>query len=74
MLLNGDWWASTGSLGEKEERRAGSSCGSYVRSQMLHGCVWDFNEVLDVGEKFGGNEREQWQIRGFREAVDDWVH
>ena len=31
----------------------------------------DFNEVLDNTEHFGEHERAEWQMAGFRDAVDD---
>jgi hypothetical protein len=33
-------------------------------------CAGDFNEVLFNSEQFGGNEREEWKMDGFREVVD----
>jgi hypothetical protein len=30
----------------------------------------DFNEILCASEQFGGNERQEWMMEGFREAVD----
>ena len=33
-------------------------------------CVGDFNEILHVEEQMGGNDREEWCMSGFREAVE----
>jgi hypothetical protein len=33
-------------------------------------CAGDFNETLCAFEQFGGNDREEWKMEGFREAVD----
>lgn len=33
-------------------------------------CMGDFNEILFAHEKKGGNERADWQMTNFREAVD----
>ena len=30
----------------------------------------DFNEILHVEEQMGGNDREEWCMSGFREAVE----
>lgn len=42
-----------------------------MHSQIILGCVGDFNEVLSAEEQFGANERELWQVTMFQEAVDD---
>lgn len=33
-------------------------------------CAGDSNEVMCASEKFGGNNREEWQMEGFRDTVD----
>ena len=33
-------------------------------------CLGDFNEILRWSEKKGGNDRAEWQMNNFREAVD----
>lgn len=33
-------------------------------------CVGDFNEILHEDEQMGGNDREEWCMEGFREAVE----
>ena len=33
-------------------------------------CAGDFNEVLCALEQFGGNDREEWMMEGFRDTVD----
>jgi len=32
--------------------------------------VGDFNETLHIEEQMGGNDREEWCMSGFREAVE----
>lgn len=34
-------------------------------------CAGDFNEVLDAHEQFGGHGPEEWQMDGFRDAVEE---
>lgn len=34
-------------------------------------CAGDFNEILSAGEQFGGHNREEWQMEGFRDVVDE---
>jgi hypothetical protein len=34
-------------------------------------CGGDFNEILSNSEYFGLNERQEWQMAGFRETVDE---
>ena len=33
-------------------------------------CGGDFNEIMDNAEYFGTNERAEWQMQGFRKAID----
>jgi hypothetical protein len=33
-------------------------------------CAGDFNEVLCASEQFGGSDREEWKMEGFRNMVD----
>lgn len=46
---------------------------SFLRAQSTAPwlCIGDFNEVLLVNEQMGRNEREQWQIAAFQEAIND---
>jgi endonuclease/exonuclease/phosphatase family metal-dependent hydrolase len=46
--------------------------------RRLHGlrdlpwlCSGDFNETLHATELFSEHERDEWQMRAFREAVED---
>ena len=34
-------------------------------------CAGDFNEILHAAEQFGGANREEWKMEGFRDVVDD---
>lgn len=34
-------------------------------------CAGDFNEVLDMSEKWGGRDRNLNQITSFKQAIDD---
>ncbi|KAM0903186.1 hypothetical protein ACQ4PT_018814 [Festuca glaucescens] len=68
-------WRLTGFYGEpRRERRKNSwYLLRFLRAQSDAPwlCLGDFNEVLAADEQFGGLGREQWQIRGFKEAVED---
>jgi hypothetical protein len=68
-------WRLTGFYGEprKEYRKESWYLMRFLRAQSSEPwlCLRDFNEVLDGGEQFGGNERERWQITAFQEVVSD---
>ena len=34
-------------------------------------CIGDFNEILSVNEKQGGEPRSEWQMANFREVLDN---
>jgi hypothetical protein len=34
-------------------------------------CAGDFNEVLYGTEQIGGNERQEWKMEGFRDAIEE---
>ncbi|KAG2539975.1 hypothetical protein PVAP13_9NG509928 [Panicum virgatum] len=65
----------TGFYGEprRERRKESWYLMRFLRAQSsVHWlCVGDFNEVLWVEEQFGVNEREQWQVAAFQDAVND---
>lgn len=33
-------------------------------------CAGDFNEILCATEQYGGNDRQEWKMEGFRDVVD----
>ena len=65
----------TGFYGEprRERRKESWYLMRFLRAQSSVPwlCVGDFNEVLSVEEQFGVNEREQWQVAAFQDAVND---
>ena len=65
----------TGFYGEprRERRKESWYLMRFLRAQSSVHWLWvgDFNEVLLVEEQFGVNEREQWQVAAFQDAVND---
>jgi hypothetical protein len=72
--LGGGEWRFTGFYGEprRENRKDSWYLMHFLRSvsDMPWLCMGDFNEVLAQDEHFGRHEREDWQMAGFREAVE----
>lgn len=68
-------WRLTGFYGEPrpEDRHITWRLIRSLReqSQLPWLCMGDFNEVLYGSEHFGVVERAEWQMRAFREAVED---
>ena len=73
-MENGRQWRFTGFYGEPVRARRKESWRllRFLRNQtdLPWLCVGDFNEVLHEDEQMGGNDREEWCMEGFREAVD----
>ncbi|KAM0920436.1 hypothetical protein ACQ4PT_007528 [Festuca glaucescens] len=71
---NGKEWRFTGFYGEpKREKRAESwFLMRFLRStpDLSWLCAGDFNGILSQEEQCGGNEREEWQMNGFRGAME----
>jgi hypothetical protein len=71
MVFFGDLQAYVGSRVGRRGRIAGiSSNWLYGQSDLPWLCGCDYNEILDNSEYFGTHERAEWQMNGFREAVD----
>jgi hypothetical protein len=68
-------WRLTGFYGEPRRAMRKNSWYllRFLRAQLGVPwlCVGDFNEVLEANEHFGINGREQWQMDGFQEVVQD---
>lgn len=68
-------WRLTGFYGEprRERRKDSWYLMRFLRAQSASPwlCVGDFNEVLSAEEQIGVNERDEWQISAFQDAVND---
>ncbi|KAG2561483.1 hypothetical protein PVAP13_8KG161604 [Panicum virgatum] len=68
-------WQFTGFYGEprRERRKESWYLMRFLRahSSVPWLCVGDFNELLAAEEQIGANEREQWQMAAFSDAVND---
>ncbi|KAL0327022.1 UNVERIFIED_CONTAM: hypothetical protein Sangu_1780200 [Sesamum angustifolium] len=67
------WWRFTGLYGEPDTGQreiTWKSCRLHDQSRRAWLCAGDFNEILDQSEKLGGLARPMWQIRKFREALE----
>lgn len=74
-LLGEREWRFTGFYGEPVRSRTKHS---WELMQYLHReydnpwiCAGGFNEILSTDEHFGRNNREEWQMEGFRNVVDE---
>jgi exonuclease III len=67
-------WRLTGFYGEpkRKNRRDSWYLLKYLRRQFKVPwiCIGDFNEILGEEEHFGAGERAEWQMDGFRDAVN----
>jgi hypothetical protein len=67
-------WRFTGFYGQsaRSARRRSWELMKYLRREYDEPwlCAGDFNEILCASEQFGGNDREEWMMEGFRDAVD----
>jgi hypothetical protein len=67
-------WRFTGFYGNpvRTKRRRNWELMKYLRRESDNPwiCAGDFNEVLCASEQYGGNDRQEWMMEGFREAVD----
>ena len=75
VSCQGSPWRFTGFYGHPEVNRRHHG---WMLLRRLHGmsnlpwlCAGDFNEILVQSEKLGGVLRPQWQMTGFRDALDD---
>ncbi|KAK4393459.1 hypothetical protein Sango_1816700 [Sesamum angolense] len=68
------WWRFTGLYGEPDtgQREITWKLLSRLHDQSRREwlCAGDFNEILDQSEKLGGPPRPMWQMRKFREALE----
>ncbi|CAO2184128.1 unnamed protein product [Urochloa humidicola] len=66
-------WRFTGFYGEprREKRKESWRRLRFLRhtSTLPWVCAGDFNEIICQSEQFGGNDRGEWQMEGFREAI-----
>jgi hypothetical protein len=67
-------WRFTGFYGnpERSKRKLSWDLLKYLRREYNNPwiCAGDFNEVLHATEQIGGNERQEWKMEGFRDAID----
>ena len=67
-------WRFTGFYGEpvRSRRKKSWELLMFHRNQYDHPwlCAGDFNEILDANQQFGGAQREEWKMEGFRDAVN----
>jgi hypothetical protein len=72
-ITNGRKWRFTGFYGDskRSQRKESWRLLRFLRnaSDLPWLCAGDFNEVLSDQEQFGGNDREEWMMEGFREVV-----
>jgi hypothetical protein len=72
-ITNGRKWRFTGFYGvsKRSQRKESWRLLRFLRnaSDLPWLCAGDFNEVLSDQEQFGGNDREEWMMEGFREVV-----
>ena len=71
---NNRTWRFTGFYGHPETSKRGESWRLLEELSTRSNLPWlymgDFNEILHLGEKVGGNLRPEGQMRSFREAVN----
>ena len=67
-------WRFTGFYGNPETKKREESWALLVnlskRSALPWVCMGDFNEICHRGEKAGGGERPEWQMRAFYSAIN----
>ena len=67
-------WRFTGFYGHPETSRRDESWTLLVnlssQSVLPWVCMGDFNEICHRGEKVGGGERPEWQMRAFSSAIN----
>ena len=67
-------WRFTGFYGHPETSRRDESWTLLVnlssQSVLPWVCMGDFNEICHRGEKVGGRERPEWQMRAFSSAIN----
>ena len=67
-------WRFTGFYGNPETNKREESWALLVnlstRSALPWVCMGDFNEICHRGEKAGGGERPEWQMRAFCSAIN----
>ncbi|XWS30114.1 hypothetical protein CRYUN_Cryun24cG0090300 [Craigia yunnanensis] len=68
-------WRFTGFYGHPETQKRKDSWNLLRELKKQNSLPWlcagDYNELLHVDEKIGGNERPVWQIDQFRDVMDD---
>jgi hypothetical protein len=73
--LSSPKWRFTGFYGEPKAENRHHSWRFLRTLQSVNGRAWlcmgDFNETLYGSEHFSQNPRPEWQMRAFREAVED---
>jgi hypothetical protein len=74
MESDGMMWRFTGFYGEPKRtlRRESLHMLRFLRNELALPwlCSGDFNETLDGSEQIGGNDRQEWCMDGFWEAVE----
>jgi hypothetical protein len=71
-------WRFTGIYGEPRRENRHNTWTLMRRLHALRNSPWlccgDFNETLHATEHFSEHPRDEWQMRNFREAVEDCEH
>ena len=68
-------WRFTGFYGEpaRARRKRWWVLMTYLQKEydLPWLCAGDFNEVTSAGEQCGGHGREEWQMEGFHDAIEE---
>ncbi|XP_071683852.1 uncharacterized protein [Lolium perenne] len=68
-------WRFTGFYGNpvRSRRKLSWDLLKFLRKEYNNPwiCAGDFNEVLYGTEQIGGNERQEWKMEGFRDAIEE---